>query len=119
MFRVKQLMLFIGLSVMFAVPLSVMFNKVITPPQNIVTIDLKGAVKRYSQHLANNQTKLPAALIDQYIEQYSGHLDSELSLYVKEYNAIILVQGAVVKGSSDITSYIETKVIERMNQKLQ
>ena len=119
MFRVKQLMLFIGLSVMFAVPLSVMVSQLITPPQRIVTMDLNGAVKRYSQHLANNPTKQPDTLIDRSIEQYSGYLESELSIYAKEHHATILVQGAVVKGPSDITAYIETRVIERMTQKLQ
>ncbi|GEK16066.1 TrbI F-type domain-containing protein [Aliivibrio fischeri] len=107
-------------AIMLSTPLSLTVHSLLdTPKPNIVSFDLKSAIKQYSGSLAYylpqlGSHELSNSLLDEKAKLYAQVLEDELARYAQEQHVIIMVQSAVIKGAYDITPDIEQRAMARM-----
>jgi conjugal transfer pilin signal peptidase TrbI len=109
-------------AIMLSTPLSLVANALLnksTAPQ-VVSFDLKRAIKQYSGSLAYylpqlGSDNLSSSLLDEKATIYARVLEEELARYAQEQHAVIMVQSAIIKGAMDITPEIERRAQARIN----
>ena len=109
-------------AIMLSTPLSLVANALLnksTAPQ-VVSFDLKRAIKQYSGSLAYylpqlGSDNIVSSLLDEKASIYARVLEEELARYAQEQQAVIMVQSAIIEGAIDITPEIERRAQARMN----
>ncbi len=96
------------LAVAISIPSTLIVSRLVDPPLEVVTFDLKGTVRAYSQELSTQN--LTDAAITQKTQQFEFLLQDDLARYSQEHHATVLVAPAVVKGAHDITKAIQQEV---------
>ncbi len=96
------------LAVAISIPSTLIVSRLVDPPLEVVTFDLKGTVRAYSQELSTQN--LTDAAITQKTKQFEFLLQDDLARYSQEHHAAVLVAPAVVKGAHDITKTIQQEV---------
>ncbi|MGR5282009.1 type-F conjugative transfer system protein TrbI [Photobacterium damselae] len=96
------------LAVAISIPSTLIVSRLVDPPLEVVTFDLKGTVRAYSQELSTQN--LTDAAITQKTQQFEFLLQENLNRYSQENHATILVAPAVVKGAYDITKTIQQEI---------
>ncbi|MGR5367916.1 TrbI F-type domain-containing protein [Photobacterium damselae] len=96
------------LAVAISIPSTLIVSRLVDPPLEVVTFDLKGTVRAYSQELSTQQ--LTDDEITQKTRQFEFLLQEDLTRYSQENHATVLVAPAVVKGAHDITQTIQQEV---------
>lgn len=121
----KSKALLVLTAVMLSTPLSMLTFALLDkqPPPNIVSFDLKQAVKQYSGNFAHYLQQagiesLPNFLLDEKAKLYASILEEELARYAIEQHAVIVVKSAIINGAIDITPEIERRAMARINQQV-
>ena len=78
----------------------------------IVSFDLKGTVKTYSQQLAKKQ--FSQAQEAQLSAQFSQALTQTIHAYAESHQVVVLVQPAVIAGAPDVTREIQEMTLDAL-----
>lgn len=110
-------------SIMLTTPITLITSAWLNPqPQvQLVSFDLKQAVKQYSGGFARYLQQagienVPDILMDEKAKAYASILEEELARYASEQSVVIVVKSAIVNGAIDVTPEIERRSMARMNQ---
>ena len=102
----SQLLLAIVLAVGISIPSTLLINRYLAPPTQIVTVNLKQLVQDYAQSLQHAQGGSHED-ISLKTHQFEVLLRRELLRYISDNNAVVLVEPAVIEGAIDITPTIK------------
>lgn len=103
----RELFLFIC-AIILSISSTLIIQRLVSPPLNIVTFDLKGSVRQYAQFLAKQQ--LTEQKQQEKTAQFSQVLEHTLQRYSHDNQAVILVQSATINGARDINKEINHAV---------
>ncbi|MCD9477150.1 TrbI F-type domain-containing protein [Photobacterium phosphoreum] len=105
----SQLLLAIVLAVGISIPSTLLINRYLAPPTQIVTVNLKQLVQDYAQSLQHAQGGSHED-ISLKTHQFEVLLRRELLRYISDNNAVVLVEPAVIEGAIDITPTIKQQL---------
>ena len=105
----SQLLLTIMLAVGISIPSTLLINRYLAPPTQIVTVNLKQLVQDYAQSLQHAQG-VSHEDIPLKTQQFEVQLKQQLLRYINDHNAVVLVEPAVIEGAIDITPTIKRQL---------
>lgn len=80
--------------------------------QETVEFDMKGTLDTFTQQSAQAQLTKEAA--EALTRRFSSALESSLNAWKQKHGGVILVKGAVVSGTHDITPEIQSEIARQM-----
>lgn len=100
-----------GLLLGIAGGLSVLlFQQLVFPRQTIAVVDLQGIIVEQLEGAAKAGETLSEEEIQLRAETFAQQLDREVDSLAREFNALLLVSPAVIKGAPDLTIELRDRI---------
>ncbi len=80
------------------------------PKQTVAVVDLQGIIVEQLDQAAKASGTLSETEIQSKAENFARRLDQEVNNLAKEYNALLLVSPAVIKGAPDLTAELRRRI---------